>query len=529
MKTCKYQLVMLLCTLFMLVGCLSKHDVPAPDSPDAGARVMFQLHAAPTVTQSAVMSGKLTKPSQESQVGDASLYFFSETIPGDLRHVYADSGSNIQVTLPKGRYELFTLANIGEDPGDMTRDQLEKYICTLGSGDDLTDGGRIPMSARQTITIGGDAEITILLRRAVARVDLTVTVDPSCPEGLMVHTVSLRNVVASIAMFGDNRPPDDEMIPLCSTVGVTDNRVQRTYYVPENLRGENPAITDQQYRNMANAPAGATYIHIYATFYGMNISYFVFLGDNTTTDFNLRRNRHYTVNVNILGVNNDDMRVSMTTLMLTQGPDAAYDLSKPATITLMPVCTNDPEAPLWFSYALNKGTGFMTLDGMPISANEKRRVYSDTELACRYIQDDAGGVEILFTLTDGYGNCVTNDASTTYRDANPVSVLTMTSKVGMVATVAFTINESGYSGRFTVSYRSVSGSGEVTIDGSKIVSGGSKTTAANTAPLGVKCPVNITPSGDFTGDFTVSDTKGNSRSFRIDVSKNLSTIDVTEI
>lgn len=528
MKTCKYQLVMLLFTL-LSVGCLSKHDVPAPDSPDAGARVMFRLHPSPVATQSAVMSGKLTKSSPESQVGDASLYFFSETIPGDLRHVYTDSGNNIQLSLPKGRYELFTLTNIGEDPGDMTRDQVEKYICTLGSGDDPIDGGLIPMSARQTVTIEGDAEIPILLRRTVARVDLTVTVDPSCPENLTVHTVSLRNVTASIAMFGDNRPPADEMISPYSTVGVTDNRIQRTYYIPENLRGENPAITDQQYRNVANAPAGATYIHIYATFCGMNISYFVFLGDNTTTDFNLRRNRHYTVNVNILGVNNDDMRVSMTTLMLTQGPDAAYDLSKPATITLMPVCTNDPEAPLWFSYALNKGTGFMTLDGMPISANEKRRVYSDTELACRYIQDDAGEVEILFTLTDAYGNCVMNDASTTYRDANPVSVLTMTSKVGMVATVAFTINESGYSGRFTVSYRSVSGSGEVTIDGSKIVSGGSKTTAANTAPLGVKCPVNITPSGDFSGDFTVSDMKGNSRSFRIYVSKTLSTIDVTEI
>ncbi|MBD9134129.1 MAG: DUF4906 domain-containing protein [Alistipes indistinctus] len=432
---------MLLFTL-LSVGCLSKHDVPAPDSPDAGARVMFRLHPSPVATQSAVMSGKLTKSSPESQVGDASLYFFSETIPGDLRHVYTDSGNNIQLSLPKGRYELFTLANIGEDPGDMTRDQVEKYICTLGSGDDPIDGGLIPMSARQTVTIEGDAEIPILLRRTVARVDLTVTVDPSCPENLTVHTVSLRNVTASIAMFGDNRPPADEMISPYSTVGVTDNRIQRTYYIPENLRGEN---------------------------------------------------------------------------------------SKPATITLMPVCTNDPEAPLWFSYALNKGTGFITLDGMPISANEKRRVYSDTELACRYIQDDAGEVEILFTLTDAYGNCVTNDASTTYRDANPVSVLTMTSKVGMVATVAFTINESGYSGRFTVSYRSVSGSGEVTIDGSKIVSGGSKTTAANTAPLGVKCPVNITPSGDFSGDFTVSDMKGNSRSFRIYVSKTLSTIDVTEI
>lgn len=520
---------MLLCTL-LSVGCLSKHDVPAPDSPDAEAQVMFQLHISPAVTQSTVMSGNLTKSSQESQVSDVSLYLFSETVPGDLRHVYKDESSgNVQLSLPKGEYELLTLANVGEDPGDMTRDQVEKYICSLGSGDDLIDGGHMPMSARQTVTIEGDAEIPILLKRAVAQIGLTVTVDPSCPEDLVIHTVSLRNVAGSIAMFGDNRPSADKMISPYATVGVTDNRMQRTYYVPENLRGENPVITDQQNRNVANAPDGATYIHIYATFSGMNINYFVFLGDNVTTDFNLRRNRHYTVNVNILGVNNDDMRVSMTTLMLLQGPEAVYDKSRAATITLIPFCTNDPDAPLWFSYTLNKGTGIMTLDGTPLSANEKRRVYSDTELDCRYIQDDAGDVEILFALTDAYGNCVTNDASTTYRDANPVSIVTMTSKVDMIASVDFRITEVGYSGRFTVAYRSVSGLAEVTIDGSKIVSGGSKTTAANSPLRGVSCPIDITPSGDFTGDFTISDTKGNYRIFRIYVSKKLSTINVTEI
>lgn len=80
-----------------------------------------------------------------------------------------------------------------------------------------------------------------------------------------------------------------------------------------------------------------------------------------------------------------------------------------------------------------------------------------------------------FTLSDAYGNPVTVDASTVFRAANPLTVAYSTSKVGMVATVTFRISEPGYAGRFTIAYRKVSGSGSISIDGAKIVSGGSKT------------------------------------------------------
>lgn len=104
----------------------------------------------------------------------------------------------------------------------------------------------------------------------------------------------------------------------------------------------------------------------------------------------------------------------------------------------------------------------------------------------------------------------------------------LTSKVGMVATVAFLIQESGYTGRFTIAYRSVKGSAGVSIDGSKIISGGSKATDYNSA-LGTKCPVDITPSGDYTGRFAISDSKGNNRVYEVRISAGVKTIDVTEI
>ena len=153
---------------------------------------------------------------------------------------------------------------------------------------------------------------------------------------------------------------------------------------------------------------------------------------------------------------------------------------------------------------------------------------SDTPLEVGYTQSEPGDVRIRFTLSDAYDNPVTVDASTVFRTANPLTVAYGTSKVGMVATVTFRIGEPGYTGRFTIAYRHVSGSGSVSIDGAKIVSGGSKTTDYNTA-TGLSVPVDITPSGDFRGRFTIGDSGGHSRTYEVSITSGVRNITVTEI
>ena len=86
----------------------------------------------------------------------------------------------------------------------------------------------------------------------------------------------------------------------------------------------------------------------------------------------------------------------------------------------------------------------------------------------------------------------------------------------------------GYTGRFTIAYRNVSGSGSVSIDGAKIVSGGSTTTDYNTA-TGLSVPVDITPSGDYRGRFTISDSGGHSRTYEVSIASGGRDITVTEI
>lgn len=524
MKIRKYAFSLLAMAACCLVGCLSGHDIPAPDIPKTEAKITLRFTPS-VMTRS--HAGELD-PSKEAEVHDLNLYLYDKSDPGVVRHVYIDAPSDrVELRLPHGNYELFAMANAGCDPGEMTLEQVKSYTCHIAGDDDPAVKG-LPMSAHRTLEIGSDAEIPILLERAVARVDLSITVDKTCPEGLIIRSVAIRSVPAVLSPFGDNRPALENLLAIFAQKNIENNTVAPcTYYLPENLRGTNPSITDQQYRDMAHAPAGATYAHIYATFYDMKIDYYVFLGSNTTDDFNVRRNRHYLVNVNILGVNNDDLRVSMTTLMLVKGPAAQYVCPQPASMTLTAACTNNPDAALWLSYAMAEGIGSMTLDGTNFPAGEKRRIASDALLEAVYKQTVAGSVRILFTLTDTYDNVLTNEVTMQYRE-NPLSVTYLTSKVGMVATVAFMIKESGYTGRFTVAYRSVKGSADVSIDGSKIISGGSKTTGYNSAS-GTKCPVDITPSGDYTGRFTISDSKGNSRIYEVRISAGVKTIDVTEI
>lgn len=517
----KYLFQSFLALCCTLVGCLSAHDVPVPDTE---REATLTLRLSP---EAMTRSGDGTV--QESAVHDLSLYFFHKTTPEASERLYLKNpGGRVSLSLPTGDYELFALANTGGDPGELTAERLAVYTLPLRNDEELARGG-IAMSARQSVRVEGATEIPLRLERCLARLDLSVSLGEECPPGLELHSIALRSVPATLTPFADNRPATETLLSGFDQQEIADNSVPaRTYYLPENLRGTNPAVTEPRLRDMAHAPEGATFVHIHASFMGVPLNYYIFLGSNTTDDFNLRRNRHYRMEVTVRGVSNDDCRVSMTTLLLSEGFAPEYDCSQTATLKLLPFCTNDPDAALYLSYELVEGTGRAILDGSDFPQGTRRRVVSDTPLEVGYTQSEPGDVRMRFTLSDAYGNPVTVDASTVFRAANPLTVAYGTSKVGMVATVTFRIGEPGYTGRFTIAYRNVSGSGSVSIDGAKIVSGGSTTTDYNTA-TGLSVPVDITPSGDFRGRFTIGDSGGHSRTYEVSIASGVRDITVTEI
>ncbi|MEG2064917.1 MAG: DUF4906 domain-containing protein, partial [Alistipes sp.] len=80
-------------------------------------------------------------------------------------------------------------------------------------------------------------------------------------------------------------------------------------YLAENRQGTVEAITGQQDKSPNNAPSCATYLCILAQGADKVIEYIVYLGENNTSDFNIRRNTHHTMNLVIRGENEIDNRV----------------------------------------------------------------------------------------------------------------------------------------------------------------------------------------------------------------------------
>lgn len=345
----KYLFQSFLALCCTLVGCLSAHDVPVPDTE---RETTLTLRLSP---EAMTRSGDGTV--QESAVHDLSLYFFHKTTPEASEHLYLENpGGRVSLSLPPGDYELFALANMGGDPGELTAERLAAYTLPLCNDEELAREG-IAMSARQSVRVEGATEIPLRLERCLARLDLSVSLGEECPPGLELHSIALRSVPATLAPFADNRPATETLLSGFDQREITDNSVPaRTYYLPENLRGTNPAVTEPRLRDMVHAPEGATFVHIHASFMGVPLNYYVFLGSNTTDDFNLRRNRHYRMEVTVRGVSNDDCRVSMTTLLLSEDFAPEYDCSQTAALKLLPFCTNDPDAALYLSYELVEGT-----------------------------------------------------------------------------------------------------------------------------------------------------------------------------
>lgn len=92
------------------------------------------------------------------------------------------------------------------------------------------------------------------------------------------------------------------------------SRHAAVYYIPENRQGSVPGIVTQQQKNLDNAPEHAVFLLIRALRGSRVLDYRVYLGENNTTDFNVRPNTHHTLDICILGDNEVDTRVHGYTL-----------------------------------------------------------------------------------------------------------------------------------------------------------------------------------------------------------------------
>ena len=251
----------------------------------------------------------LTRSADEYAIRDLNFYLYNDNGESVL-HRYQTSSTLRFECLPGG-YRMRVVANQGRDLGE--NPAWEDFTVTHADKYDV-----LPMSYESDVTIspspGGILTLpTIEVRRCVAKVSYNISVKPADIE---LRSVQLLSVPRSVSVFDIAAAPSDNPNDYtdCPETELAGQQAAGDCYLLPNLQGLIPSITDQRQKNPENAPANASYLLIRAVRGEKVLAYYVYLGGNNTSDFNVRANVHYRLNILILGDKEVDTRISSYTL-----------------------------------------------------------------------------------------------------------------------------------------------------------------------------------------------------------------------
>lgn len=251
----------------------------------------------------------ILRATDENSIADVNVYLVQDR--SVLLHKYFTS-TTVQFEYPAGRYRLYVIANHHADLGDLDFERLRAY--TLHHAERYDD---LPMTAVADIDIAATGDMQILppieVERAVAKVNYNVKVAASCAD-ILLQSVQVMSIPASFRPFDTNAPTDEyrlgEIIEneahICAMSG--------SFYMLPNLQGTVQGITSQQQKNPQTAPANASCIRIRAIRNNEVLDYSVYLGENETSDFNVRSNTAHTLDITILNAEETDVRMHKYTV-----------------------------------------------------------------------------------------------------------------------------------------------------------------------------------------------------------------------
>ena len=258
----------------------------------------------------------VTRSADEYAIRDLNFYLYNDNGESVL-HRYQTSSTLRFECLPGG-YRMRVVANQGRDLGE--NPAWEDFTVTHADKYDV-----LPMSYESDVTIspspGGILTLpTIEVRRCVAKVSYNISVKPADIE---LRSVQLLSVPRSVSVFDIAAAPSDNPTDYtdCPETELAGQQAAGDCYLLPNLQGLIPSITDQRQKNPENAPANASYLLIRAVRGEKVLAYYVYLGGNNTSDFNVRANVHYRLNILILGDKEVDTRISSYTLRVRDAFD----------------------------------------------------------------------------------------------------------------------------------------------------------------------------------------------------------------
>ena len=429
-------------------------------------------------------------------------YYVCNQVTHEVRHLYATSSAPQRCELLPGTYTVFVLANAGQAVELLTQAEVEAYALTTEQLGDPAQAGGLWMSGTQKLHVPQERSVEVRLTRCVAKLRLTVEVAEHFAAGFRLHTMQLRRMPHHVLPFGG--PQTDSPSLDGPRVGIEGTPYSATLYLPENLAGDVPSITDPRQRNLTTAPQDATYLLLTGEYDGRKVEYVVLIGENVTSNFDIRRNGVYDLPVRIAGVDTIDTRVAVTGMTLG---DCApqYSTLQALDSSLSVYCQNKPDSRLTLTCEVVQGDGTLTLNGTPYTVPLTLPA-GEHYFAVGYRQTTPGAARLRFRLVDAEGYVVERELATTFvAPSIRVSFKSFaTPETYTTNTTTFSVGRDDYDGLFELICGMTGLDASYTIDGQRVQSGDRLQLTAGTHTLTLES----TDIGTADLVFTFRDTDG---------------------
>lgn len=427
--------------VLLLAACSRTEELPAP--APAGTSAATFVFGVPE----AEPGSRTLDPSQESTVADLNLYIFPSGSDLCTEHRYQPALQPLTLPLPPGSYDLYAVANAGRDLGLLGRIDLETLSLPAGSEDEIISGQRLAMAARHSFIVAGATTVHVGLVRLAARLTLNVSTAEAF-AGFTLRSVQVAGVPRGMTPFAAGRPASDGEVTAWPRHELAGRSCSATFYLPENVQGEVSSITDPRQRSRAHVPEYATCIHIEGEASGRKVDYYIYPGGNTTSNFDILRNRRYTLDVTISGVNTLDMRLSTLGMELSSLPETCYVGEE--VFSDLQVESTDPAGVYRLAFKPGAEGDEATLDGAPLTPGTFVPLFLGADIHTArigYRPMTAGLTRPEFVLCDGYGYEMSRTLQTEAAEKPSLGVtLTPPSAVIVGRSAIFTLEIGGCDG-----------------------------------------------------------------------------------
>jgi hypothetical protein len=409
----KYLLI--LAAILFLWGCIAEDRTECPKPRGTFVSLTVRPEKMSSVTRSV----------DETTIRDLNFYLYNAD-GGIILHRYQTSATLRFECLP-GNYRMRIAANMGRDMGESPA--WEDFTVKHSDNYDT-----LPMSYEGDVTITSSSSgiltlPTVEVQRCVSKISYNITVAPAVAD-IELRSIQLLSVPRSVSVFDMAAAPSDDSDDYmeCPETELLGQQAVGDCYLLPNMQGSVASITDQRQKNPDNAPANASYLLIRAVRGEKVLAYYIYLGGNNTSDFNVRANCHYRLNISILGDNEVDTRISSYAVNVhdtyEENAIGGYCIYNPSQMLAVEIDGSPAPLTLRGHIGVIQGdAGSFCLNGSPIgdgceltlteqpgpnvfSVNYKPEIYTaaNSQVACTVTVGDDAGFAQSFDIGHRFAN-----------------------------------------------------------------------------------------------------------------------------